>query len=115
VHTLLWLLQHSSVPGLQEHQVDSQDSIYIYKSSVSENTTENCMFDVTQKGNQDKKNRQLKQLRMKLNVLVEKDGVQVVEQFQKDLEKVADVHSVMEEDEFKKIFWQQQVCRSYQK
>jgi len=61
------------------------------------------------------KNRQLKQLRMKLNVLVEKDGVQVDEQFQKDLVKVADVHSVMEEDEFKKIFWQQQVCCSYQK
>ena len=63
------------------------------------------------------KNRQLKRLRMKLNVLVEKDGVQVDEHLQKDLEKVVDVHSVMEEDDFKRIFWQQQqvLCRSYQK
>ena len=59
------------------------------------------------------KNRQLKRLRVKLNILLEKDSVQVDEQLQRDLEKVADVHSVMEEDDFKKIFWQQQVCCSY--
>ena len=61
------------------------------------------------------KNRQLKRLRMKLNVLVEKDGVQVDENLQRDLEKVVNVHSVMEEDDFKQIFWQQQVCCPYQK
>ena len=38
------------------------------------------------------KNRQLKRLRMKLNVLVEKDGAQVDENIQRDLEKVVDVH-----------------------
>ena len=69
------------------------------------------MHGVTQKGYK-MKNRQLKWLRVKLNILLEKDSVQVDEQLQMDLEKVADVHSVMEEDDFKKIFWQQQVCCS---
>ena len=55
------------------------------------------------------KNRQLKQLRMKLNVILENDGVQVDEHLQKDLEKIADVHSLVEEDDFKRIFWEQQV------
>ena len=55
------------------------------------------------------KNRQLKQLRMKLNVIVEKDGVQVDEHLQRDLEKIADVHSLVEGDDFKRIFWEQQV------
>ena len=56
------------------------------------------------------KNRQLKQLRMKLNVILENDGVQVDEHLQKDLEKIADVHSLVEEDDFKRIFWEQQVA-----
>jgi len=47
---------------------------------------------------------------MKLNVIVDNDGVQVDEHLQKNLEKLTDVHSVMEEDDFKQIFWQQQVC-----
>ena len=45
---------------------------------------------------------------MKLNVIVDNDGVQVDEHLQKNLEKLTDVHSVMEEDDFKQIFWQQQ-------
>lgn len=55
------------------------------------------------------KNRQLKQLRMKLQVILEKDGVQVDELLQSDLEKIADVHSLVEGDDFKRIFWEQQV------
>ena len=53
------------------------------------------------------KNRQLKQLRMKLSVMVENDGILGDEQLQRDLVKVADIHSVVEEDEFKRVFWKQ--------
>ena len=53
------------------------------------------------------KNRQLKQLRSKLSTIVETGGISVDAQLQKDLEKVADIHSVIEEDEFKQIFWEQ--------
>ena len=55
------------------------------------------------------KNRQLKQLRMKLSAIVQEDGVQVDEQLQRDLEKIADVDSLVEGDDFKRIFWEQQV------
>jgi len=55
------------------------------------------------------KNRQLKQLRLKLSTIVETDGICVDAQLQKDLEKVADFHSVVEEDEFKRVFWEQLV------
>ena len=47
------------------------------------------------------KNRQLKQLRSKLSAIVETGGISVDAQLQRDLEKVADIHSVIEEDEFK--------------
>ena len=39
------------------------------------------------------------------------DGISVDAQLQRDLEKVADIHSVVEEDEFKRIFWEQQVIK----
>ena len=55
------------------------------------------------------KNRQLKQLRMKLSTIVQEDRVQVDEQLQRDLEKIADVDSLVEGDDFKRIFWEQQV------
>ena len=38
---------------------------------------------------------------MKLNVILENDGAQLDELLQKDLEKIADVHSLVEEDDFK--------------
>ena len=57
------------------------------------------------------KNRQLKQLRSKLSTIVKTDGISVDAQLQRDLEKVADIHSVVEEDEFKRIFWEQQVIK----
>ena len=36
---------------------------------------------------------------------METDGISVDVQLQKDLEKVEDFHSVVEEDEFKRVFW----------
>ena len=57
------------------------------------------------------KNRQLKQLRSKLSTIVKTDGISVDAQLQRDLEKVADIYSVVEEDEFKRIFWEQQVIK----
>ena len=35
--------------------------------------------------------------------------MQVDEHLQRDLEKIADVHSLVEEDDFKQTFWEQQV------
>jgi len=55
------------------------------------------------------KTRQLKQLRRRLNSILEHDGVAVADDFKCDLEKVVDNHQVLEEDEFKQIFWEQQV------
>ena len=40
---------------------------------------------------------------------MESDGISVDEQLRTDLEKVMDIHSVVQEDEFKQIFWEQQV------
>ena len=46
---------------------------------------------------------------MKLSAVMENDGILVDEQLQRDLVKVADIHFVEEEDEFKNVFWEQQV------
>ena len=48
-------------------------------------------------------------MRAKLSAIVESDGVLVDEHLRSDLDKVMDVHSVIQEDEFKRIFWEQQV------
>lgn len=55
------------------------------------------------------KNRQIKQLRAKLSSIVECDGFTVDESLTNDLQKVVDNHSILKEDEFKRIFWEQQV------
>ena len=55
------------------------------------------------------KTRQLKQLRRRLDSILEHDGVAVADDLRCDLEKVVDNHQVLEEDEFKRIFWEQQV------
>ena len=55
------------------------------------------------------KNRQLKQLRMRLNTIVESSGVVVPDDLRSDLEMVVENHSAVEDDEFKRIFWEQQV------
>lgn len=55
------------------------------------------------------KTKQLQRLRTKLSAIMESDGISVDEQLRTDLEKVMDIHSVVQEDEFKRIFWEQQV------
>jgi len=55
------------------------------------------------------KTRQLKQLRMRINSILETNGVAVADDLRGDLEKVVENHKVMEEDEFKRVFWEQQV------
>ena len=55
------------------------------------------------------KNRQLKQLRMRLSNILDDNGVVVADDLRCDLEKVVDSHQVLEKDEFKRIFWEQQV------
>ena len=44
-----------------------------------------------------------------LDSILEHNGVVVVDDFRYELEKVVDNHQVLEEDEFKQIFWEQQV------
>ena len=60
------------------------------------------------------KNRQLKRLRAKLDILVENDSIEVDEDLTQDLQVIVESsnnsHSV--KDEFKRIFWEQQVCIS---
>ncbi|XP_065915629.1 uncharacterized protein [Dysidea avara] len=56
------------------------------------------------------KTRQLKQLRMRLDSILESNGVVVADDLRCDLEKVVDSHQVLEEDEFKRVFWEQQVA-----
>ena len=53
------------------------------------------------------KTRQLKQLRRRLNSILEHDGVAVADDFKCDLEKVVDNHQVLKEDEVKQIFLEQ--------
>jgi len=55
------------------------------------------------------KTRQLKQLRMRLDNLLDSNGVVVTDDLTHDIEKVVDKHHVLEEDEFKRVFWEQQV------
>ena len=58
------------------------------------------------------KNRQLKRLKLKLEKIVENDSVEVDEGLSEDLQMIVEdpsnVASV--KDEFKRIFWDQQVC-----
>ena len=54
------------------------------------------------------KTKQLQRLRIKLSAILESDGISVDENLRTDLEKVMDIHSVVQ-DEFKRIFWEQQV------
>ena len=56
------------------------------------------------------KTRQLKRLTNRLKVLLEnKASVSVDDELSCDIKRVIENHSVMEEDEFKRIFWEQQV------
>ena len=61
------------------------------------------------------KNRKLKQLRMRLNNILDNNGVVVADDLSCDIVKVVDSHQVLEEDEFKRIFWEQQVASYIQK
>lgn len=56
------------------------------------------------------KNRQLKQLKIRLNNILDNDGVVVTDDLRCDIEKVVESHHVLEEDEFKRVFWEQQVA-----
>ena len=59
------------------------------------------------------KTRQLKRLRLRLKVLLEnKASICVDKELTSDIERVIENHRVMEKDEFKRIFWEQQVCIS---
>ena len=59
------------------------------------------------------KNKQLQRLRMKLSSAVETDGILVDDELANDLHQVvnnkSDHESVFKDDEFKRIFWDQQV------
>ena len=60
------------------------------------------------------KNRQLKRLKAKLQEIVENDGIVVDDELASDLQQVTDDHPMDAQsikDEFKRIFWQQQVCK----
>lgn len=57
------------------------------------------------------KNRQLKRLKLKLEKIVENDSVEVDEELSEDLQMIEDPSNVASvKDEFKRIFWDQQVC-----
>lgn len=59
------------------------------------------------------KNRQLKRLKCKLQQIVKDDGIVVDDELSNDLQRVVDENFVDAEsirDEFKRLFWQQQVC-----
>ena len=62
------------------------------------------------------KNKQLQWLRRKLSSAVETDGIVVDDELANDLHQVvnntSDHESVFSDDEFKKIFWDQQVCNN---
>jgi len=53
------------------------------------------------------KTTQLKELRTRLDSILENNGVVVADDLKADLEKVVDNHKVLEEDEFKRVFWEQ--------
>ena len=56
------------------------------------------------------KNRQLKRLRVRLNSLLEdKDSICVDKDLSSDIEKVIKNHTILEKDEFKQMFWEQQI------
>ena len=56
------------------------------------------------------KNRQLKRLRVRLNALLEgKDSICEDKDLSSDIEKVIKNHTMLEKDEFKQMFWEQQV------
>ena len=60
------------------------------------------------------KNCQLKRLRVRLNTLLgNKASLGVDEELTSDIKRVIDNHRVVEKDEFKRIFWEQQVYQPY--
>ena len=62
------------------------------------------------------KNKQLQRSRRELSSAVETDGIVVDNELANDLHQVvnntSDYESVFSDDEFKKIFWDQQVCNN---
>ena len=57
------------------------------------------------------KNRQLKRLRIRINALLKsKDSVCVDEDLSSDIATVIRNHTVLEKDDFKRMFWEQQVA-----
>ena len=63
---------------LQEQPIGPHNSIFVHELSVAETPQKTAHLMSLRKAIKTQ-NRQLKQLRMKLNVIVEKDGVQVDE------------------------------------
>ena len=58
------------------------------------------------------KNRQLKRLKLRLEKIVENDSVEVDEELSQDLQMIVEdpSNAASVKDEFKRIFWDQQVC-----
>lgn len=60
------------------------------------------------------KNAQLRRLRVKVKKLMESSAcVQLDDSLNSDIQRVIDDHQVLEKDDFKRIFWEQQVCISF--
>lgn len=61
------------------------------------------------------KNRQLKRLRAKVASLLERNSESTIsldEKLSKDIQMVIDNHKEIEKDDFKRIFWEQQVVHA---
>ena len=57
------------------------------------------------------KNRQLKRLRAKMQQVLNEGSIQVDEELTSDIQKVIVQHkAVVEKDDSRRIFWEQQVC-----
>ena len=55
------------------------------------------------------KNRQLQRLREKVQQLLKEDSIPVDKELSSDIQKGVDQHKAVEEDDFRHIFWEQQV------
>ena len=55
------------------------------------------------------KNRQLKRLRAKVQQVLEGDSIPLDDELSGDVQKVISQHKVIEKDDFRRIFWEQQV------
>lgn len=49
-------------------------------------------------------------MKIRLNNILDNDGVVVTDDLRCDIEKVVESHHILEEDEFKRVFWEQQVA-----